>query len=106
MLGENLRCRLILEAPEAQLGQAGRVEPAHVALPRGEHNGNPIGTEPARGEHERVRGGAIEPLRVVDQAQHRLLLRRRRDQPEHRGRHQEAIGRRRRCQSERPGQRH
>ena len=105
VFGENVRRRLLFEPTEAQLRQPGRIEPAHVALACGKHNGDAIGAEPSRREHERIRGGAIEPLRIVDQAQHRLLLGRGGDQPEHCGRNEEAIGRRRRRQAERPGER-
>src|SRR3712207_8721066 len=41
---------------------------------------DPLGEEPARDEREDLRGGAVEPLRVVHDERQRLLFRRSRHQ--------------------------
>ncbi|BEK85951.1 hypothetical protein GCM10010198_06830 [Nocardia seriolae] len=43
-----------------------------VVRAAGEQQHDAFGTEPARGEAQRFRRGAVEPLDIVDQAQHRL----------------------------------
>jgi hypothetical protein len=39
-----------------------------------EDHPDPVGLDPARDEQERVEGGAVQPVRVVHQTQHRLTL--------------------------------
>ena len=52
----------------------GRLEHAHVALARGEQEHDALGVEPPCDELQRIRGPGVEPMRVVDEAQHRPLL--------------------------------
>ncbi len=52
----------------------GRLEHTHVALARGEQEHDALGVEPPCDELQRVRGPGVEPMRVVDEAQHRPLL--------------------------------
>jgi hypothetical protein len=62
----------VVEALDEQLGEIGeRVG----RLASGEQQGNRLGQQPARDEAQRLRGGAVQPLRVVDDAQQRALLR-------------------------------
>ena len=44
------------------------------ALAQREHQPHPLRQQPARHERQRLRGHPVEPLRVVDHAQQRLLL--------------------------------
>ena len=68
-----------------------RVELARVALARPDQHGDRIGLQAPRDEHERFGRRAVEPVRVVDDAQQRLRLGRRGEQAEHRHRDEEAI---------------
>jgi hypothetical protein len=70
--GRQQRARVVVSDPlDAQLRQA--VEVAGVTgLADGEHHGDPLRQQPARDEGQRLRGRAIEPLRVVDEAHQRL----------------------------------
>ena len=52
----------------------GRLEHAHVALAGAEQEHDALGVEPARHELQRVGRPGVEPVRVVDEAQHRPLL--------------------------------
>jgi hypothetical protein len=49
-------------------------------LPRREDDRDPLGEQAARDEREHTGRRAVEPLRVVDDAEQRLLLRRLRQQ--------------------------
>ena len=71
---EQLRSRRIVEAVDVMRRHVGRLEHADVALARGEQEHDALRVEPARDELQRVRGAGVEPVRVVDQAQHRPLL--------------------------------
>ena len=57
-----------------------------------EHEGDVVRQQPPGDERERVRGGAIEPLRVVDDAQHGSLLGRVRQQVQDREPDEQSIG--------------
>ena len=80
-----------IEAGEGQFVEAGGVEATPVAVSRREQNCHPVGTESPCGEDERPRRGHIEPLRVVDEAENRPSLGRRREQRQHARRGEEAI---------------
>ena len=62
--------RLGVEPAEPQLLELGRLEGAHVAVAGGEQDRDALGLEPARREHQRLGAARVEPVRVVDQAQH------------------------------------
>ena len=56
-------------------GSPGRAKPRPaVAVAGGEHDGDPVRGQPPRGDQHRVRGRLVEPLRVVDDAQHGRVL--------------------------------
>ena len=58
-----------------------------------EQHHHPVGSEAARGEPERVRGLPVQPLGVVDDAEHAARLRRLGQDGQHTGPHQEAVDR-------------
>ena len=85
----------VAEPADRQLGEPGE-DVVAAARPRGAHERDPLGEEAAGDEPEDLRRGVVEPLRVVDDADERLLLgdlgeQRQRGEPD-----QEPVGRRRR----------
>jgi len=70
-----------------------------------EHEGDPLGEQSARHEGQRPRGGDVEPLGVVHDAEQRPLLGRLGQQPEDRQADQEPIRRRAGRESERDAER-
>lgn len=64
-----------VQSVDTQLGQGRSLEPAVLALASGEHHHDRFGPQPPCYEDECLRGGVVEPLRVVDQAQQRTLSR-------------------------------
>ena len=86
------RARLAVEAAEDDLREPGCVEGRHV--PGGEHEQHGLGQQPARREQHRLGGGAVEPVRVVDEAEQRRVLRRGGQQGQRRGVHREPVDRR------------
>ena len=62
---------------------------------------DPVRAEPPGGEAQRLERRLVEPLEVVDHAQHRALLRGEREQPEQRGADRQARLRRRGLELER-----
>ncbi len=60
--------------------------------PCGEDHRHRLGLQPARGEDQRLRRHRVEPVRVLDQAQQRLVLRRGRQQTERADVDREALG--------------
>ena len=78
------------EPADDQLRQAGElVDVARLA--NREHHGDSLRQQAPRHERKRLRGGPIEPLRIVDQANERLRLGRLGQQAQDRQGHQEAI---------------
>ncbi len=71
--GEEHR-RIGVEPGQRERRHVGRLEAAHVALAGGEEQHDALRAEPARDEPQRVGRGGVEPVRVVDQAQHRPPL--------------------------------
>ena len=80
------------EAAERQLLDPGRLELPRLAHARCEHDRDPLVLEASRREHERLRRALVEPMRVVDEAKERRVLRRRREQAERRRSDQEPVG--------------
>ena len=62
--------------------------------PHGEHHRDPLGAQPARGEHQRLRRRRVQPVGIVDQADDGQLGRGRREQPERGGPDRQPVGRR------------
>jgi hypothetical protein len=81
----------LVEGADLELGEPGRVEPAHVAAARGHQQRDRLGLEAPRGEDERLGRRRVEPLGVVDAAQHRAALARLGEEAEQAGRDQEAV---------------
>jgi hypothetical protein len=81
----------LVEADEGELGQARRLEAPRLALARGDEQGDGIGLQAPGDEHERLGRGAVEPVRVVDHAQQRLVVGDRGQDAEQRDRDEEAI---------------
>ena len=69
-----------VETGEDQLGQAGRLEDRRRVVARREHHHHPVRPEPSGAEQQRSRAGRVQPVCVVDDAQHEALLGSRRQQ--------------------------
>ena len=96
---------MVIQPSEDQFVEARGIEPTTLAVPDGEQDDDPLGSNAPSREHERVGGGSIQPLGVVDDAQERTLFGRFGEQREHAGGHQEAIRARGGYQAETGGQR-
>ncbi len=83
--------RIGSESAQAQHGQTGRPEAARLLLPGREHHGQALRLDPAGGEHQRLGRRVVQPVRVVDDAQDRLLLRGLGQQAQHGERHEEPL---------------
>ena len=81
----------VAQPGEPQLGQPVRVELPRVALARPDEHRDRIGLQAPGDEHERLGRRAVEPVRVVDDAQQRLRVGRRREQARDRHRDEEAV---------------
>ncbi len=90
--GEQRACVLVGQRPEVELRQ-----PRELAgvgrVADGEHERHRLGEQPAGDEAEHLRGGRVEPLRVVDDAQQRALGSGLGEEAQRRERDQEAVGR-------------
>ena len=71
---QQLGGRRVVEAADRVRRHVGRLEHADVALAGGEQQDDALGVEAAGDELQRVRRPGVEPVRVVDEAQHRPLL--------------------------------
>ena len=80
-----------VEPSEGQLGQAGRLEGRRCAVTGREHHCHPVRSEPSGAEQQRSRAGGVQPVCVVDDAQHEALLGSRRQQRERGHPHQEGL---------------
>ena len=80
-----------LQPGQPQLGQAMRIELPCIAFARPDEDRDRIGLQPAGDEHERLGRRAVEPVRVVDDAQQRLRIGGRREQAQDRHRDEEAV---------------
>ena len=83
-----------LEAGQLHLAEPLRFEVLPGSLPGGEHHRDPVRAQTACAEEERTRGGGVQPVGVVDHAQHEVLLGRGRQQRQGRHAHQERLHRR------------
>ena len=79
--------------PHAIHLQLGHVSKLLAGLARGEHDRNRLSQETPSDEPQDLEGGVVEPLRVVDEAEQRLLLRDLREEGKRPEGNEEAIGR-------------
>jgi hypothetical protein len=79
-----------VQARQVHLRDAGRGEGSRVVA-RGEEDHDALPVQPARGEQQRVGRRAVEPLRVVHEAEHRCLLGRLGEQRQHSGTDHEPV---------------
>ena len=80
-----------VEPAHLELGDLARLEAPIAAVARREQHHDPLGVEPTSDEHQRVGRRGIQPLSIVDEAQHRTRLRQLGQQRQARDRDQEAI---------------
>ena len=96
---------LLRQAGEPKTRQRLQARVRLRGLPDREQHPDPVGQQPARHEAEDLGGLVVQPLRVVDHAQHRPVLGGVREQREHGQADQERIGRRPAHQPERHAER-
>ena len=90
------------QPPDLQVRQP----PKRLAgVARGEQQPHGVRQQPPRHERQHLRGGPVQPLRVIDQAQQRPVFRRLRQQGQHRQPDQEPVRRTAAAQPERDPQR-
>src|SRR5262249_6365554 len=75
-------CVLAAQPAQLELIQASRIEAALLPSPSRDHDRDRLGLQPARAKRDRLLRWLVEPVRVVDEAQKRLLLARLREQTE------------------------
>ena len=73
-VGEQLGGRRVVEPLDGVRRHVGRLEHADVALARAEQEHDALRVEAAGDELQGLRRAGVEPVRVVDEAQHRPLL--------------------------------
>ena len=78
----------VAQALDHELRQAGE---ELARLPRAEQHHHRLRHQPSRHEGQHLRGGPVQPLRVVHDAQQRTLLGHLREQAQHRQAHEEPI---------------
>ena len=88
---EQAHGRLAVQPADHQLLEPSTLKPPLLALSGPKQNHHPLSDQPPRREYQRIHRRHVQPLRVVDQTQHRPRLRGGRQQRQHPGRHQEAI---------------
>lgn len=105
-VGEQRAGALAVQAAELEDLQPGGVQAgAARAGARAEQHADALGVQPARGEHERLPGGGVEPLRIVDRDEQRAVLGGVAEQREHRDRDREPAVLAGRAERERRAQR-
>jgi len=85
--------RVRVEPGHDQLAEALRVEGPPGGVPGREDQGHPVRTEPVGAEEQGPGRGGVQPVRVVDDAQHGVLLRRGGEDRQRRHPHQERLDR-------------
>ena len=95
---------VVVQAADRELRQAEQLLLVSWLTDR-EHDGDRLRQQPASDEGERLRGGAVEPLSIIDQAEQPLLLGDVGEQAEHREGDQKTIRRVPRAQAERGAKR-
>jgi hypothetical protein len=101
---EQLARRRVRQAAEGQLLQARGVEAGAVRAAGGEDERDAIGVEPAGDERERLGGRRVQPIGVVDEAQHRSAFGGLRQQAQHGDADDEAVLARGGAEAERTAQ--
>ena len=71
---QELNARIATEPDEAQLGDRPHVEPLALEQPRRHDDSDPIRGQPTCDEQERLGGGSVDPLDVVDEKQDGSIL--------------------------------
>ena len=104
LLRQHRRCPGKTEPRQRQGRQIGRVERAGLALPSRPQQCDRLHRNAPGDELQRSRRGVVEPLRVVDHHEHRLLLGRVRQQRQHAEEDQEPVTRVAGLQAERHAQ--
>src|SRR4051794_33482380 len=82
-----------VETVEDERRQSGAFEQRRLVRAHPEEHGDGIGDQPAHGEEHRLRARAVEPVRVVDHDEQRLVLGVGRQQAERRRPHREPVAR-------------
>ena len=104
--GEQRRGGLRIQTAEHDRLDAGPVEAPHVSLARGEQHHDPLRVYAPRHEQQCIGRAGVEPMRVVDQTEHRALLGQLREEREAGGEDEESfVGRailEAECASQRP----
>ena len=98
--GQQRRGRPVVDAAQPDRLEPAGTEHAVVAASADEHR-HALGGQPARGEQQRVRRRAVDPLRVVDEHEQRRILAGGRQQRQRRGADQKAVPGRTRTDAER-----
>ena len=96
-LAQHVAHRVEAQRPHAQALEIGSERPLELsrrAGAPGEQEPHTLAGQAPRGEGDRVRGGAIEPLDVVDRDEHRLVRGERAQGPENAGGDGARLGRR------------
>ena len=83
-------CVVVSDPFDDHLRQAGEIVDVG-GLAYGEHHGDPLGQQTTRHEGQRLRGGAIEPLHIIDQAHERFRFGRLGEQGQYRQGDEEAV---------------
>lgn len=104
MLVDQRPGRRRVEAAQAKLREPARLKPAALPFAGGEEHHDALGLEPPGDEDECGCGGVVEPVRVVHDAEQRLLLRCLGEQAQRRKRDEEAVVAHARCQAKRSTQ--
>ena len=94
-----------IQTLDAHLVASGHAELTTLAVADGEQEGDAISEQPAGGETQCVSRRPIEPLRIIDDAQHGLGLGSRREEAEQPGANDERVALSRRVQPEGDAQR-
>jgi hypothetical protein len=72
--GQQRGGRLAGHTGQGQRGQVGRVQVPRLAVAGGEQQDDAFGLQPAGAEQQRRRRGVVEPVRVIDDGDHRAVL--------------------------------
>ena len=91
LLGDQSPGRLPVEPTDHQGRDALVAERGGGPVPHREEHHHAVGLQPARGEQQRIGGGCVEPVCVVDDDEHRLELRGLGQHRQGRDRHEERV---------------
>ena len=74
VLADDVASRGLVDAGDREHGQVAGVEALALLLADREQHRDGVALEPAGGEQQRGRGGVVEPVRIVDDDEHGLVL--------------------------------